>query len=1033
MRLFFSKLYTLSHYVIRGLSLIFTGLLLLGGLLCTCYCVDMTSQKVLTRWDNPLMSFLGIGLFFLLFTLLQRFVCQNPGRRLPILLAGVMIWCAFWGLLLILFSKTVPAADAWSVYSIAEALARGDTSVIHPTDSYLSYYPQQVGLTAFFELLIRIWYLFPVDLQAYHFIKCVYVVLALVIILFQYRTVRLLWKQPEVHCAYLLLMGCNLPFIMYTSFVYGEIPSFAALSAGIYYLMKFLRSPSPALGGHPSRSSLGSGALSLVLFSLSVSLRKNSLIVIIAVVLVAVFQWMKERKSLFLLYALLCTLLSALILPVTQSFYEHRAHNTLSSGVTAMSYFAMGMQEASRGPGWYNGFNFDTYQASGMDTETANAISREAISQRLEYFASHPDYAFDFYLHKYLTQWMDGTYASRQATLATFGGRREVFDSLYTGTLGSWYIEYGNLYQNMLYLGAFLFCLLHGFLHRKRQDDSPEGLPLYLGLIAVFGGFLFHIIWEANSRYIFLYSLLLIPYAAWGLGRLPDLMRRPGSGAAHRPPKSSLRLLLRTLSLAVVCLCLILIFGYLRTAHYHSDQSRKEDILALQSQDYNGLLLSMYAPERFDPKDFAYFRGIPTLRAEHRFETLTDMGDYLRTALDSGQEITSVYLGLDPTIIGEQYGFHASLYHREYKKQLLDLISANPQISFEILLPYYSLDYWQGLSGDRQEAYLTCYQNFVNIFAGQPNLTIYFLGYEEWLIANPGNYDAYNSCNPSVTSNLLALTFKDTYYELTPANMEERLTALKSLIAGDSSGFADLSAPPALYDFSEYEFVFFGDSVIGNFTDSLSVPGVVEGCGNARTYNLAQGGTSAAMAEDPSSQSLNTIVDAFLQKDPSALAPDSQPFLGLTEYAADHDSDSRTRLCFVINYGLNDYFLGYPVTSKDPQDVYTYKGSIFTAVNKLKTAYPDSTILLLSPNFCSYHGNGTTPQSDRGGILTDYVTAVEELSEELQTGYVDSYHDLGIHARNYAAYLSDGCHPNELGRFRMGQLILKTFDDLIAE
>lgn len=31
------------------------------------------------------------------------------------------------------------------------------------------------------------------------------------------------------------------------------------------------------------------------------------------------------------------------------------------------------------------------------------------------------------------------------------------------------------------------------------------------------GGFLFHTIWEANSRYIFVYSLLLMPYCAAGI------------------------------------------------------------------------------------------------------------------------------------------------------------------------------------------------------------------------------------------------------------------------------------------------------------------------------------------------------------------------------------------------------------------------------------------------------------------------------------------------------------------------------------
>ena len=80
-------------------------------------------------------------------------------------------------------------------------------------------------------------------------------------------------------------------------------------------------------------------------------------------------------------------------------------------------------------------------------------------------------------------------------------------NSLYEDNLGNYFISYCNAFQNLLYLGAFLFCIF-----RKKG----KSLPVYLGLIGVLGGFLFHMIWEANSRYIFLYSLLLLPYAARG-------------------------------------------------------------------------------------------------------------------------------------------------------------------------------------------------------------------------------------------------------------------------------------------------------------------------------------------------------------------------------------------------------------------------------------------------------------------------------------------------------------------------------------
>jgi hypothetical protein len=177
----------------------------------------------------------------------------------------------------------------------------------------------------------------------------------------------------------------------------------------------------------------------------------------------------------------------------------------------------MGMQESSRANGWYNGFNFDTYQNSGMDEEAANAESLDAIRERLAYFKEHPGYAAGFYLGKELSQWADPTYASRQATLATYGGRTAALDSLYEGSGSKIFIEYCNLYQNLLYLGTLVFCIVS---LRRGKRQKAAALPMYLGLIGVVGGFLFHTVWEANARYIFPYSLLLIPYAAAGLNLL---------------------------------------------------------------------------------------------------------------------------------------------------------------------------------------------------------------------------------------------------------------------------------------------------------------------------------------------------------------------------------------------------------------------------------------------------------------------------------------------------------------------------------
>lgn len=254
---------------------------------------------------------------------------------------------------------------------------------------------------------------------------------------------------------------------------------------------------------------------SLVLLVLGVALRKNTLIVIIAVVIVVLWEFLRTHKRCLLLYALLLSLSSAAVLPAIQRVYEHRAGNVLSSGVPAISYVAMGMQVSSRGNGWYNGFNFNTYEGSHLDTAVTAQKSREAIQSSLFAFRTDPGYALRFYEGKFLSQWTDGSYFCRQATLAHGDARREIVEAVYTGKLAAPFIHYCNIYQLLVY-GGSLICLLV-LRRRPKQGGYAAELPFYVGMIAVLGGFLFHMVWEANSRYIFPYFLLLLPYASQGL------------------------------------------------------------------------------------------------------------------------------------------------------------------------------------------------------------------------------------------------------------------------------------------------------------------------------------------------------------------------------------------------------------------------------------------------------------------------------------------------------------------------------------
>lgn len=509
-----SILYKAGFGTVRFLTLLLAGGLTLCSLFWGYYAEDMTTQESIAHREPILLQLAGLAALLFLLFLLLRF-CRPTSRRSSFLLAVTLGWVCLWGLFLVFCGRSIPSADSASVYTIAQALASGHMGVIHPTDSYLSYYPQQVGLVAFYEIIIRLWNLLPIPYAAHYILQCINVGMACATVYFQYKTVCLLSRDNDrAAVCYLFLAMLNAPLLFYTSFVYGEIPSFAFLSVGIFLLLKYftVRNLAPA----QRYLTLTGSLFSLVI---GVALRKNSLIVVIAVVIALLWECLRKHKPGLLLYALLLTLSSVAVLPVITRIYEYRAGNVLSSGVPALSYVAMGMQESSRGNGWYNGFNFSAYADSNLDGTAANQASKEAIAASLTAFRSDPAYALEFYGKKFLSQWTDGSYFCRQATLQHTDGRAGIVESLYTGPLARPFNHYCNLYQLLVY-GSALLCLLR---MRKAENTPGENLPSllpYTGIIAVLGGFLFHMVWEANSRYILPYFLLLLPYSAQGLGNL---------------------------------------------------------------------------------------------------------------------------------------------------------------------------------------------------------------------------------------------------------------------------------------------------------------------------------------------------------------------------------------------------------------------------------------------------------------------------------------------------------------------------------
>ena len=424
---------------------------------------------------------------------------------------------------------------------------------------------------------------------------------------------------------------------------------------------------------------------------------------------------------------------------------------------------------------------------------------------------------------------------------------------------------------------------------------------------------------------------------------------------------------------------------------------QRQDYKQIASAEYDTVFLSMYPIDTYREEDYAYFRGMTLFKSAYCIPSLSVLKDYMRRIADSGNQVATAYLGIRPELTDPE--------------KLQEFLSRYPDITFEIVLPYPSAYYWQSLSREEYEQTLTAYCSFLISVPEIPEANFYFFGAQEWLIANPGNYVGHWSANEEISRLLMAYSDRDHGALVTADNAAASASALTSLTH-------TLRESPQVYpDLSDYDIIFFGDSVIGNYTGSSSIPGVASGLTGAETYNCGHGGDSATLAP--------ATIDAFFRQDPSAFPEDSQPYAGIAAYLESCPTDRQP--CFVINYGLNDYFSGIPLSSEDPYDAATYSGALRTAVALIRKNTPGARIILCTPNFSSAFQNGSEPHGPGGFVLEDYVNALLSLAEELGTDVLDNYHSLGITPANEGQYLADQVHPNETCRFLIGSDLAQLF------
>ena len=420
--------------------------------------------------------------------LLERFARVRLDRVLCLLwMVAALLWVVGIGL--------QQEVDCKDVVDAAKLFARGNYRPMR--NPYFSAYPYQLAVCLFLEAIIR---LIPgVDINL--FMQVFNVLLSTCTMGLLAALAAEVFEDGRVRrCTQVMLMAF-VPFLLFNTYVYGTVPMLFLVSLGLVCFVRYVRTRRVVFA---------------VVYALAMgaayAAKQNALIPMLAVLILSALHAMQTRDVKLVVCALLALALGAGLSRFAVWQYELRSGMQLGAPISALARLVMGLQESATCAGWFNGYTAPLIDLS-VTAEMQKEIASADLAVRLAELSADPGMALAFFRDKYLSQWLEPGYSTlwygfRCEWLGRFNGLAAM---LYReNSPVRLFVEgYMNLYQQTMYAMAVVGAAASV---KRRGDVAALVLP-----VTVIGGFLFHMLFEAKSQYIFVYAVYLMPLAGYGL------------------------------------------------------------------------------------------------------------------------------------------------------------------------------------------------------------------------------------------------------------------------------------------------------------------------------------------------------------------------------------------------------------------------------------------------------------------------------------------------------------------------------------
>lgn len=473
------------------------GLILLSALGITNVFIyghlDSISLEHMVFIKNEGLFFILIPVFCFILWKLKTIIKNFSCTRLFIILAIIYLIAGLY------IAFKVPAmirSDPYMIYKYARKFLKGDYEGLSG-GYYLRFFPYQLGMVTFEMGLLSIWnnirVLFIANL-----------ILILLINFMQWKIAALLFTNKIAVNYCIILSFAFVPQLFYILFTYGTIPGHFFVCLSYFFLIKHIKNHTPF-----------SSILCGLCLGIAVIFKPNYLIAAVACVIVLFLDLLQKysRAKLVALFVILA--LAVIPNQLFLQMWRNISGINFDGGAPYILNVTMGLQPEEMGNGrlggWYNGYNYDTFELNGYNIDESKKVAYNDLKALIDHWKSSPSKAREFFFDKIKSTWCDPLFQSLWSGPLEDSDQfvdDKILHSLYTGGhVAIVFEKYMNLFMIAIYLLSGIWCFIRLF---RRKAGHVELFYLLLFI----GGFIFHLVSETKSQYVYMYAYSLIPYAS---------------------------------------------------------------------------------------------------------------------------------------------------------------------------------------------------------------------------------------------------------------------------------------------------------------------------------------------------------------------------------------------------------------------------------------------------------------------------------------------------------------------------------------